>query len=291
MSIRTKLFNFIFFRSMLTSFGNRSPYLAKSKEFTPYFQYKIGPYQSDYYLYFPRQPFLQLYKNEIFSKMYEYAGFDLIRYLEFHYDAYDNKADFIRFLRYEVSERLKQWAPKTHKLKLTATFDWLLEKQNELEELQEKRFRERIEQDVRAALDRQAVAGLDIEGVVKSLSEKLALRLDQVVFDTQEKMTSVTDSFPAGNIELNNHNNLEKLIQVLILISSIKSPGEAASADKLFKHFSATDLASILHLHFRPFKDKKFNTVQVKITECSDRLKINNPKVQKLNQALKDFFY
>jgi len=31
------------------------------------------------------------------NKMYEYAGYDLIRYLEFHYEAYANKADFIHF--------------------------------------------------------------------------------------------------------------------------------------------------------------------------------------------------
>jgi hypothetical protein len=80
MSIRSRLFTFTFFRSMLTSFGNRTPYSAKSREFTPYFQYKIGPYQSDYYLYFAKQPYLQVYKNEIFMKMYEYAGYDLIRY-------------------------------------------------------------------------------------------------------------------------------------------------------------------------------------------------------------------
>ena len=88
-----------------------------------------------------------------------------------------------------------------------------------------------------------------------------------------------------------NFNNLEKLVQLYILILSIKAPGEAASENKLFKRFSATDLASILHLHFMAFKDKKFNTVQVKITECGDRLKINNPKVQNLNQALEAFFY
>jgi hypothetical protein len=71
----------------------------------------------------------------------------------------------------------------------------------------------------------------------------------------------------------------------LILIKPL-----AAAEDKLFKRFYATDLASILHLHFRAFKDKKCNTVQVKITECSDRLKINNPKVQNLNEALEAFF-
>lgn len=276
---------------MLTSFGNRSPYSANSKVFDGYFQYKIGPYQPDYNLYFAKQPSLQIYKNEIFNKMYEYSGYDLIHYLEYHYEAYENKADFIRFLRYEVSERLKRYSPKTHKLKLQATSDWLQEKKAEYQAQQEKLFKSQIEQDVRSTFADRPTASLDIEVTVKSLSEKLASRLEQVVLDTQDKMTSLTDSFPAGNIELNNHNNLEKLLQLFVLILSIKAPGEAASEDKLFKRFSATDLASILHLHFRALKDKKFNTVQVKITESSDRLKINNPKVQNLNHALEAFFY
>lgn len=113
---------------MLTSFGGRFPYSANSKELTPYFQYKIGAYQSDYNLYFAKQPSLQIYKNEIFNKMYEYSGYDLIHYLEYHYEAYENKIDFIRFLHYEVSERLKRYSPKTHKLKLQTTSDWLQEK-------------------------------------------------------------------------------------------------------------------------------------------------------------------
>jgi hypothetical protein len=276
---------------MLTSFGNRSPYFANSKDFTPYFQYKIGAYQSDYNLYFAKQPSLQVYKNEIFNKMYEYSGYDLTRYLEFHYEAYENKAEFIRFLRYEVSERLKKYAPKGHKLKLQATSDWLTEKKSEQQARQEKLLKAQLTQDVRSTLDNRLNSEVDIDAIVQSLSEKIATRLDQVVLDTQDKMTSLTDSIPAANIELNNYNNLEKLVQLYILILSIKAPGGAASEDKLFKRFSATDLASILQLHFLAFKDKKFNTVQVKITEYSDRLKINNPKVQNLQKALDSFFY
>ena len=245
MSFRDRLFKYIFFRSFFTVIGDRSPYAAKTTEFTAYFKYKIGDFQKDYHLYFPRQPYLQPYKNEIFNKMYEYTGYDLIRYLEFHYQAFDNKADFVRFLQ----------------------------------------------QDIRSTLAGQVAPGTDTDAVVQSLSEKLAVHLEQIVSDTEDKMASLTESMPAGNIQLNNQNHLEKLIQVFILILSLKAPGEAGNADKLFKRFSHTDLASILHLHFQEFKDKKFNTVQVKITDCADRLKINNPKMQKLNQALEALFY
>jgi len=291
MSFRNKLQNSIFFRSAFTAAGQRSPYAAKTTDFTAYFQYKIGDFQKDYNLYFRKQPHLQVYKNEIFNKMYEYTGYDLIRYLEFHYEAFDDKTDFIRFLQYEVTERIRRKSPKSNLLKLETTADWITEKQKEQKDLNEAAFRAQIEQDVRSTLDDQVNPEVDIDAIVQSLSEKIANRLDQMMLDTQEKITSLTDSFPAGNVELNNHNNLEKVIQLGVLILSINAPAKASTEDKLFKRFSSTDLASILHLHFRAFKNKKFNTVQVKITECSDRLKINDPKVQKVVRALNDFFY
>src|ERR1700733_12573655 len=115
MTVPNKWFDKIFFRSMLAAFGFRSPYSRKEYDFKPYFQYAIGPYKPDYILYFPRQPYNQLYKNEIFSKMIEYRGHDLINYLDFHYAAYDDKKDFIRFLLYEASERLKKTRADSNK--------------------------------------------------------------------------------------------------------------------------------------------------------------------------------
>ena len=159
MSLRNRLFKFVFFRSIFTSFGNRTPYSAKTKEFVAYFQYKIGPFQPDYCLYFARQPILQVYKKEIFNKMREYEGYDLIRYLESHYAAYEDKPDFIRFLRYEVTERLKYSIPRTSRLNLQATFDWLVEKQTEQLALQKKMLKAQVQDDVRSALEDQAASG------------------------------------------------------------------------------------------------------------------------------------
>jgi hypothetical protein len=290
MSIRNRLFNSIFFRSMLTSFGNRSPYSSKTKDFTAYFQYKIGPYQADYCLYFAKQPFLQVYKNEIFNKMYEYEGYDLIRYLETHYEAYEDKADFIRFLWYEISERQKQPVPKTHKLKLQLTSDWLAEKQGANQAAQERSLKTQIEDDVRSTLDGQGGSNYDFDKIVHALSEKLAGRLDQVLSTTEEKMSVLTESLITGNIELNNQHNLIRLIHLYLLIQSIEIV-RGSSAEKLFKRNSNMDLASILHLHYRAFKGKQINTVQAQISKAGEDLKINDPKVQKLTKALTEFFY
>lgn len=51
------------------------PVSAAKNTFIPYFQYKIGVYQRDYYLYFATP----------------YDGYEIIKHIEFHYNAYDNK--------------------------------------------------------------------------------------------------------------------------------------------------------------------------------------------------------
>ncbi len=108
MSLKQKLFSNIVLRSIFANFGNRSAYSGAPGAFEPYFQYKIGAYQSDQYLYFPKEPFAVLYKNEIFNKLHEYTGYDVIRYLEFHFSAYPDRTDFLSFLNYEILERLKK---------------------------------------------------------------------------------------------------------------------------------------------------------------------------------------
>jgi hypothetical protein len=64
MKLRDRLFNSFFFRNMLATFGNRTPYYVKTRVFPPYFQYKIGNYKSDYLLYFKKPPTLQAYNEK-----------------------------------------------------------------------------------------------------------------------------------------------------------------------------------------------------------------------------------
>jgi len=275
---------------MLTAFGSRTPYATKTKTFVAYFQYKIGPYQPDYYLYFARKPYLQVYKNEIFNKMYEYEGYDLIRYLETHYATFEDKSDFIRFLRYEIAERQKQPVPKTHKLKLQVTSDWLTERQNANQAAHEGLLKAQIERDVRSTLDGQGGSSIETDKIAADLSEKLAASLNKILSTTEEKMGDLTEALTTGNIELNNQHNLIRLIHLNLLIQSIEIV-RGSLTEKLFKRNTNMDLASILHLHYRAFKGQQINTVQAKIGKASEDLKINDPKVQKLTKALTEFFY
>ncbi len=124
-------------RNMLATFGKRSAYSKAPGSFVPYFQYKIGDYQPDQYLYFPSEQFATRYKNEIFNKLHGYTGYDIIKYLEFHYAAYPDRLDFLHFLHYEIFERLKK-QPKDPGL--LSTLAWSTEKKEELKKGQEEQI-------------------------------------------------------------------------------------------------------------------------------------------------------
>jgi hypothetical protein len=251
---------------MLADFGFRSPHFLRKYEFTPYFQYKIGKYQPDYFLYFPRQPYVQLYKNEIFSKLSEYSGFDVDHYLEFHYSAFDDKKEFLRFVRYETSERIKWLAarkPSAYRLCLETALTWANEKE--------------------AALP--GIPPVSLPAVPASTS---LLSLEEAFTTTIEpKMTELLQSL-SGNIVLNNRHHTNRIIQVFILLKDMKAPGK--THQPLFKAFSATDIVALLR-QFDEFKDLKINTIQGKVTAANDELDLNDPKIQNLSKALTGFFY
>lgn len=243
---------------MLADFGFRSPYHQRKYEFTPYFQYKIGEYQPDYFLYFPRQPYVQLYKNEVFAKLSEYGGFDVNHYLEFHYAAFGDKTEFLRFIRYETSERIKKLTSgrrSSYRLCLGTAFEWAKEKEASLPAL--------------------------------SASSSLLSLGEAITATVEPKMAELLQSL-SGNIVLNNRHHMNKVVQVFILLKDMKAPGK--THQPLFKAFSATDIVAFLR-QFDEFKDLKINTIQGKITAANDELDLSDPKIQNLSKALTGFFY
>ncbi len=285
------------FRNMLASFGYRSAYSSAAGGFIPYFAYRIADYQQDFYLYFPKEPFAVRYVNEIFNKLCEYEGFDIIRYLEFHYNLYSNKADFLRFLRYEINDRLKKG--RYQHRKLNAALDWVTEKQSELrDQIREKINQEQknLEQELAAGVrsiiqETNTTADINTDQQAKTLVEKLSGHIDQIMRTTETELRELTSSFSTGNIELNNRNHEELIVQLLILLQKVQAPSSLQKGEQLFKKFSATDIAAILMLHFAAFKDKKINTLQRKVSDQSELLNYKSSKVKQLIQALEEFFY
>jgi hypothetical protein len=292
MSWKHKVFSNMFFRNMLADFGERSGNSKIPGNFNPYFQYKIGQYQEDLFLYFPAEPFALRYKNEIFNKLNEYTGYDTIKFLEFHYAAYLDKPDFLRFIQYEISERLKANIPKSLLLKLQSALDWVSEKKQELKKLQDEQLRKEIELGVKTIIQNQSVnSPHQVDNQIKTLSDQLSLHIEKVMGETEKGIRELTGSFSAGNIQLNNRNHEDKIIQLLILIGQIQAPLLISRGEQLFKKFTASDIATILHLHFDAFRDNKINTLQKKVGEQSERIKASHPKVKKLSEALQEFFY
>jgi len=294
MELKKWLFSNMFFRNMLADFGGRSAYSKEPGGFVPYFQYRIGKYQKDYYLHFPKEPFVIQYHNEIFNKLYEYKAYDIVNFLEFHYTTFDNKHDFLRFLRYETGDRLKRESREGNRIKLQDALQWTTEKSRELQNLQGREIKHQIEKGVRDIISEGQGTNpqvADAESSVQDLTNKLSQYVDQIMSDMEDRIESVTGVLSFGRIELNNQVHLEKLIQLLVLLQTVQAPARIARGEQLFKKFSSTDIAAILQLHFSAFKTLKVNTLQVKIREASEKLKPNHPDVKRLEDALQAFFY
>jgi len=103
-----------------------------------------------------------------------------------------------------------------------------------------------------------------------------------------EEKVSVLVQTHAGSIALFNQHHTTKLIQLMIVLQDLRSAGKKPTA--LFKTFTVTDLAAILR-QFTEYRDKKANTLQVKISEINKELDRNVPAIEKLAKALQDFFF
>lgn len=289
MILKQWLFSSMFFRNMKADLLGRSAYSKKPGSFIPFFQYKIEHNQpEDYYLYFPREPYAVQYYNEIFNKLSTFKPFDIVGYLEFHFAAYPNKYDFLRFLHYEITDRLKQSTKKVNRSKLESAKEWVSEKQQELQKNQQAELRREIESDVRELFPvGQTMTQKDTDNAVDKLSE----RMEKILANAEEQLASITGAFVTGKIVLNNQNHEEQVIQVLKLLQTVQAPPQKGRVELLFKKFADIDIAAILRFHFEAYQSQKLNTVQTKVSSANDHLRHNNPKVQKLTAALQEFFY
>jgi hypothetical protein len=205
--------------------------------------------------------------------------------LDFHYDAFPEKNAFILFLDRQLTERLKKNHSKERRIKLESAADWVIEKKLALKD-QAKMTREDISRDLQLVIDSKA-AGNPQEA--QERLESLASKMEQKFADAIERLESSTTLLPAAKISLNNQNHLDKLVQLIYLIQNLQNPNNRT--EQLLSGFNHIDLATILRLHFREFADKKPNTVEKNAKASIDRLRQTDPKVQKLTQAMEEFFY
>ncbi|WP_126245895.1 hypothetical protein [Chitinophaga rhizosphaerae] len=287
-NLKKWLFSNMLVRNILTDFGSRSKPYKDHIHITPYFQYKTGPYQSDYFLYFPKEPFARRYYNEIFNKMIEYTGYEIVKYLDFHYSLYEDKPDFLRFLRYETEERMQKSGGAEYKRVQKTTLKWLQEKQKENLEKEAPIVQQGISGTIRDALNWPA-SSFDVEAIIERVSAPLTAHVQSITNEAEDRFLAIARAFTTGNIQLNDQQHTEKLLQAFYLFSTVKAPGSKTNG--LFKEFTATDLAFLLNMHFNEFKSMKPNTVQKKIAAAVEKVRFEIPQVKKLNEALQEFFY
>src|SRR6185312_10624705 len=128
----------------------------------------------------------------------EYPGYDIIRYLEFHYDVYADSGDFLRFLKYEIGERLRV-EPRDRAL-LSAQA-WVDEKLEELKKSQQDQMRQDIEHVVQGIVNKQPTASpQDVEHYVSVLVQKFTDHMERVTSETEQGIKGLTGSFVTGDI-------------------------------------------------------------------------------------------
>lgn len=277
MGWRQRLYSNMFLRNMLSDLLGRSAYSKEPGGFIPYFQYKLGSYNTDYYLYFPKEPFAIQYRNEIFNKLNGYAGHDVVSFLDFHYTRYQDKYAFLKYLQFEISDRLNMKLNKTRTQKLQTAQDWVSERQQELQSA----LKQEVKQDVRTIITSQEVVNpLITERMVEDLSEKLTSLVEKL-----------REGYTTGNIRLAEQKHLVSLIQLFYLLQTLQSGTNGKVKQQLFSNFSAIDVASILRLHFTDYKDKQQNTIQKEIANITRNVDPSSERFKRLDKALQDFFF
>lgn len=109
---------------MLADLGFR--WNRRHKNFTPFFQYRIGRSQPDDYLYFKKAPDNIQYTDAIIKHVLECNSEDEIeRFLNFHYRLYGDKMEFLRFLYWTTKLELPTLSTRENTLKLMTVLDWV----------------------------------------------------------------------------------------------------------------------------------------------------------------------
>jgi len=276
-----------------------SPYfLHKNDPFIPYFQYRIGPYQPDHYLYFSKEPDGFRYRNEIFRKMKEYNGYELIRFVEFHYKAFEDKEVFVQFLRFEALDhqrflrtlRYFFWVPTIRDKSINENLLlWTEEKSRQLEQMAQERLVAVDEENAAAVTGQQgeAAAGGAMAEKTPENGQPFVTGIDVLTERLEKEFSAILRTFQ-GKAELYNELHLTKFIQLLQLLQNLREPGKKVVP--LFKTFSNTDMAAMLR-QLAVFGDKKTNTIEVRIGVVNKATGLNDPAIQKLTKALQDFFF
>jgi hypothetical protein len=282
MLLKQRLFSNMILRNMISDFGGRSRNDKAPGTFTHYFQYKIGSYRQDHYLYFQKEPYGIRYKNEFFNKLNEYTGSDISDYVNFHYSQYQDKRGFLIFIKNEIFDRLNLKLSAAIKQKLQYIQYWVQEKEQELSVMQNSQLKQEIE--------------LGMRGIVKDSELTNPAQADKLIEDVSPKLTEliekICEGYTTGNIRVTEQKHLHSIIQLFYILQYLqKSSRNGKSNQRLFTSFSAIDISAVLRLHFADYREKQQNTIQKEIATVTKEFDLNSERFKRLDKALQDFFF
>lgn len=310
MSIRNFLMNSMAFRNMMLLSGYENNYSLKKGEFTPYFNYVIGPYQREgFLLNFPKEPYAEQYYNAIFIKLYAYNAADAVKYIQVHYDLYSDKPDFLKFLQLELRHRISWLGRNAKESKvikwlsiMNLSLEWV---EKELNEIDDHRKQIMYNQFVRNDLTVLVKNELQESGNASTLNDvdidRLAVRVGEKVQPLVEIiMNKVDDRLIAqqqtGSITLTNIHLKERLIGLFQALKELQKEAKSKTGTKhiqgelLFTKMDNIDIAHLL-LNFVPFNQSKIDAAEQQYYRVRNNLDRDAPAYQQLNKALQKYFF
>lgn len=97
-----------------------------SLPFTPYFIYEIGIRKHPYHLVFKEIPNRELYQNTIINILSDFSSVEeSIECMEYHYESYPNKEQFLRHFKFSLPYRIEMASSKDRKLSLKTCLHWI----------------------------------------------------------------------------------------------------------------------------------------------------------------------
>lgn len=316
--LRKAIMNRTGLRNILIILGQIDNYTTAPGNFIPYFTYELGESKDDFKLYFRKLPDAARYYNYIFLKLWSYKPHDAIKYLEYHYDRFPDKKDFLLFVQRDLKLR-------THSLKNTRfnktwegiteiCLEWMetqLQENRETQKLQV--YNQFIRNDLTVIIKNElksppppsivvnneiqnsppSANGESIYQLTDTICNSLQTKLNSIVEDTEGKISSLADKYETGDIQLANLHFKDKLITLFLCLKNLasKPTRKNKSGDLLFAKMDLNDIAQILRLHFAAYQGRKIDSIEKRIYEVNNNLTTEAPAYQDLSKALQKFFF
>jgi predicted nucleic acid-binding protein len=310
MSIRSFLMNSMAFRNMMLISGYENNYSLKKGEFTPYFNYVIGPYQREgFLLNFPKEPYAEQYYNAIFIKLYAYNAADAVKYIQAHYDLYLDKPDFLKFLQLELRHRVSWLGRKAQESKvikwlsiMNLSLEWVEEKLAEISDSHKQlTYNQFIRNDLTVLVKNELQGSGSSNEFDDVQLNKLAIRVSDKVQPIVETVMNQIDARLAsqqqtGSIILSNIHQKDKLISLFHALKELQKEAKSKATEKhhqgepLFTKMDNIDIAHLM-MNFVPFNQSKIDAAEQQYYRVRSKIDRDDPAYQQLNKALQKYFF